>query len=43
MKFNCLVLAAFIVSRNASNEVKLLQKSGSKRPRLVAVVCNLKC
>jgi len=45
VKFNSLisVLAAFIVSQNASNEVKLWQKSGFHRPRLVAVGCSLKC
>jgi len=32
------VFDTFIVSKNASNEVKCLQKSGSGRPRLVAVV-----
>jgi len=34
--------AAFVVSKNASNEVKRLQNNGSGRPRLVAVVCSLK-
>jgi len=39
-----LMLAALISSQNASNEVKLLQKkTDSGRPRLVAVVCSLKC
>jgi len=44
-KVNCLMpaLAAFTVSKNACNEVTLLQKSGSGRPRLVTVVCSLKC
>ena len=36
-----LVLAPFVVSKNASNEVKRLQKNGPGRPRLVAVVCSL--
>jgi len=46
MKCNCLmpVLAAFIISQNASNDAKLLQKkSGAGRPRLVVVVYSRKC
>jgi len=45
IKFYCLnpVLAAFIIPKNTSSELKLLQKYGSGRPRLVSVACSLKC
>jgi len=44
-KIHCLwpVFAAFIVSKNAPNEVKLCERSWSGGPRLVAVACRLKC
>jgi len=37
------VLAAFIVSQNAFNEVQHLQKSDFGKSKLVAVLCSLKC